>query len=99
MRRKGSRYENTRPFSDEKGFNGYRERKLTSPPGIVEHTVLHTDRIDSLADSYYKKDRRWWRIMDANSEFLYGFELLDEDMHGDVVVIPASIPSSAEKGK
>ncbi len=90
MRRKGSRYENTRSFSAEKGFNGYRERRLSSPPGVVEHTVLHTDRLDHLANDYYKSDRRWWRVIDANAEFLYGFELLDEEMQGDVVVIPAS---------
>ncbi|MEN8177715.1 MAG: hypothetical protein ABFS39_03765 [Pseudomonadota bacterium] len=90
MRRKGSRYENTRSFSAEKDFNGYRERPLSSPPGVVEHTVLHTDRLDHLANDYYKSDRRWWRVMDANAEFLYGFELLDDQMHGDVVAIPAS---------
>jgi hypothetical protein len=90
MRRKGSRYENTRPFSAAKGFAGYRERRLSSPPGLVEHSVLHTDRLDHLADAYYKSDRRWWRILDANAEFLYGFELLDESMQGDVIAIPTA---------
>ena len=90
MRRKGSRYENTKPFSEEKGFAGYRERKLTTPRGIVEHTVLHTDRLDHLANDYYKSDRRWWRVLDANAKALYGFELLDDEMTGDVIVIPAS---------
>lgn len=119
MKRKGSRYENTRPFSAEKGFSGFRERKLTTPPGIVEHTVLHTDRLDHLADSYYKNDRRWWRVMDANSAFLYGFELFNDkyqllqdtpeapedalhhkhDVLGDVIIIPASIPSAVENDK
>ena len=90
MRRKGSRYENTKPFGDPDVFPGYRERRLTSPPGLAEHTVLHSDRLDHLANDYYKSDRRWWRIMDANPAFLYGFELLDEPMHGDIVAIPAS---------
>ena len=90
MRRKGSRYEQTAAFSTDKGFSGYRERKLTSPRGLAEHTVLHTDRLDHLANDYYRSDRRWWRIMDANAEFLYGFELLDDEMHGDVITIPAS---------
>ena len=90
MRRKGSRYENTRPFDDDAVFPGFRERPLSTPPGVVEHTVLHTDRLDHLANDYYKSDRRWWRIMDANADFLYGFELLDEDMHGDLLAIPAA---------
>ncbi|WP_198264480.1 hypothetical protein [sulfur-oxidizing endosymbiont of Gigantopelta aegis] len=90
MRRKGSRYENTTAFSEASQFKGYRERQLNLPDGILEHTVLHTDRIDLLANAYYKSNRRWWRIMDANPEFLYGFELLDDDMQGDVIAIPAS---------
>jgi len=94
MRRKGSRYENTRPFSEQSGFAGFRERPISTAAGILEHTVLHTDRVDLLAQSYYQNDRRWWRVMDANAEFLYGFELLDEPMHGDVIVIPATREAS-----
>lgn len=90
MRRKGSRYENTQPFGSGSSFEGYREREVKLPAGIVEHTVLHTDRLDLLANAYYKEDRRWWRMMDANAEFLYGFEVLDEEMQGDVISIPAA---------
>lgn len=90
MRKKGSRYENTRPFSEQSGFAGFRERPISAAAGILEHTVLHTDRIDLLAQSYYQNDRRWWRVMDANAEFLYGVELLDEQMQGDVIAIPPS---------
>ncbi len=90
MRRKGSRYEKSNPFGEDSSFAGFRERKLSLPPGIVEHSVLHTDRLDLLANAYYKEDRRWWRILDANTDFMYGFEILDEDMHGDVVAIPAA---------
>ena len=79
MRLKDSRYKNTAAFSNDKGFSGYRERKLTSPQGLVEHTVLHTDRLDHMANDYYKNDRRWWRILDANTDLLYGFDLLGSD--------------------
>jgi hypothetical protein len=90
MRRKGSRYENTAAFSAEKGFSGFRERRLTHPPGLVEHTVADTDRLDHVANQYYRNDRRWWRVLDANADFLYCFELLDEEMYGDVITVPAS---------
>lgn len=76
MKRKGSRYEQTKPFSNKKGFDGYRERKVTTPPGLVEHSLLHMDRLDHMAGDYYKQDRRWWRILDANPDFLYGFDML-----------------------
>ncbi|WP_020588519.1 hypothetical protein [Desulfobacter curvatus] len=101
MKRKDSRYESSRSFSDEKGFNGYRERKVTTPSGIVEHTLLHTDRLDLMAADYYKQDRRWWRILDANPDFLYGFDMpgpgisngdSDENLsiHGDCIAVPAA---------
>ena len=112
MRLKGSRYEKTRSFSETKNFSGYRERKLLSPPGLVEHTLLHTDRLDHMANDYYKKDRRWWRILDANSEFIYGFDLLgadfiyetgtaDEDKYSDEDIYGdvIAIPSARETGR
>ena len=79
MRIKGSRYVSSRVFNENKEFKGFRERKLSTPPGLVEHALLHTDRLDHMANDYYKKDRRWWRILDANSEFMYGFDLLGMD--------------------
>jgi len=95
MRRKGSRYETSRAFSSDTEFKGFRERRPGIAPGVVEHTMLHTDRLDQLAADYYKEDRRWWRVLDANPEFLYGFDLFSEDMQGDIIVIPAS----REKGR
>ncbi len=90
MRRKGSRYENSKAFSQDKGFAGFRARQLSTATGIVEYTVLQNDRLDTLANNYYQNDQRWWRIMDANNSFLYGFELTNDDMQGDVLIIPAS---------
>jgi hypothetical protein len=90
MRRKGSRYENTKAFSKDKNFAGFRERTITSPAGILEYTLQNTDRTDLLSEAYYKNDRRWWRILDANSSFLYGFELLEEDNNGEMITIPSA---------
>ncbi|MBL4658869.1 MAG: hypothetical protein JKY19_00805 [Alcanivoracaceae bacterium] len=90
MIRKGSRYENTRPFSNAKGFAGTRARELSIPEGIIEYSITDADRLDLLANNYYKNDRRWWRILDANTEVLYGFELINQETLSDVIIIPAS---------
>jgi hypothetical protein len=95
MKRKGSRYENSRPFSNDKGFAGTRVRPLTTAEGIVEYTISSGDRMDHLANNYYKNDRRWWRILDANPAFLYGFELASKESQGDVIVIPSSQESES----
>jgi hypothetical protein len=79
MRLKGSRYSQSRPFSENKKFLGFRERELSDAAAVLEHTLLHSDRLDHLANDYYKKDRRWWRIVDANPDYLYGFDLLGSD--------------------
>ncbi|MBL4661553.1 MAG: hypothetical protein JKY19_14435 [Alcanivoracaceae bacterium] len=90
MIRKGSRYENTRAFNNDKDFAGSRARELNTPEGIVEYTITDSDRLDHLANNYYKNDSRWWRILDANVDLLYGFELINKDTQGDVIIIPSS---------
>ncbi len=90
MIRKGSRYENSRTFSRDKDFAGTRARELSTPEGIIEYSITDADRLDLLANNYYKNDRRWWRILDANTEVLYGFELINEKTLGDTIIIPAS---------
>ena len=55
---------------------------LNTPP-VIEHEVTAGDRLDLLALHYYQNDRLWWRIADANPEFLFAgplvFETLPED--------------------
>jgi hypothetical protein len=43
------------------------------------HTVEEIDRIDHLAYKYYKKPRKWWRICDANPEFMSPQALLEKE--------------------
>ena len=38
---------------------------------MIEHTVRIGDRLDLLARHYYNDGRQWWRILDANPEFLH----------------------------
>jgi hypothetical protein len=38
--------------------------------GIFLHTIDDGDRLDHLAYKYYQQPRKWWRICDANPEFL-----------------------------
>lgn len=77
---KGSRYEAARAFdsppSGEQPFPGVRPRPVTTPEGVIEHTVQAGDRLDLLARHYYNDDRLWWRIVDANPEISYGHDAL-----------------------
>jgi hypothetical protein len=34
------------------------------------HTIEDGDRLDHLANKYYNQPRTWWRICDANPEFM-----------------------------
>jgi hypothetical protein len=38
--------------------------------GTFRHTVEDVDRLDHLAYKYYQQPRKWWRISDANPEFM-----------------------------
>lgn len=42
------------------------------------HTIRQNDRLDSLAHEYFQEPRAWWRIVDANPEFLSPREMLSE---------------------
>jgi hypothetical protein len=46
------------------------------------------DRLDLLARHYYNNDRLWWRIVDANPEFLYAGDVVLDDMLGKSILIP-----------
>jgi len=43
------------------------------------HTVEELDRLDHLAYKYYKQPRKWWRICDANPDFMSPLALLGKD--------------------
>ena len=45
-------------------------RPLPEAPGTFRHTVEDVDRLDHLAYKYYRQPTKWWRMSDANPEFL-----------------------------
>lgn len=107
MARNKSRYADTLPFqADPRGnstFAGLRPRTIGPAPGVIEHTVSASERLDRLATHYYNNDRLWWRIGDANSGFLHAPDMLSDpdtaeagdgstddplDMVGHTILIP-----------
>lgn len=87
-----SRYGNAPAFSpDHSGrqqFAGVGPRQITTAPGIIEHIVSQGDRLDLLAGYYYNDPRLWWRIADANPEFIFAGLMVSAEMTGDTLVIP-----------
>jgi hypothetical protein len=47
--------------------------------GTFRHTLTGLDRLDHMAQTYYGKPRKWWRICDANPEFASPLGLLGQD--------------------
>ncbi|WP_347275086.1 hypothetical protein [Candidatus Kuenenia sp.] len=54
-------------------------RLLPEVSGAFLHTVEAVDRLDHLAYKYYKQPRKWWRICDANPEFMSPQALLGKE--------------------
>lgn len=69
-------------------FRGVRPRRIGPATGVVEHTVVQGNRLDTLAQHFYAEGRTWYRLVDANPEFVFAPKLLDEAMFGDVVLVP-----------
>lgn len=88
---KGSRYEQAKEFApneDGSRFPGLRPREITKATGVVEHVVTSGDRLDLLARHYYNDARLWWRIADANPEFIHAGRMLTEERLGQIILIP-----------
>ncbi|MDJ0801675.1 MAG: hypothetical protein QNI89_06880 [Desulfobacterales bacterium] len=92
MFQKGSRYDKALLFAptDEGGsvFEGIRPRSIGTAAGVIEHVVKSWDRLDLLAGHYYNDSRLWWRIVDANPDYLFGGDMLLEAMEGRIILIP-----------
>ena len=54
-------------------------RLLPTVSGTFLHTVEEVDRLEHLAFKYYQQPRSWWRICDANPEFMAPQALLGKE--------------------
>jgi hypothetical protein len=70
-------------------------RILPDAGGKFQHTIADGDRLDQLAFMYYQQPRKWWRICDANPEFLSPLELLGRGPLR-TVRIPLAVPTGAQ---
>ena len=92
---KGSRYESALGFAGENGkgpvFGGIRPRKIVPAAGVLEYTIKDGDRLDLLSLHFYDNTRRWWRILDANPQFIFGADLMLNEYIGETILIPRSM--------
>ena len=94
-----NRYQNVKPFFDQDGkpsqFPGGRAREIGAASGVLEYIVKSDDRLDLLALYFYVDSRKWWRILDANPELMFGPDLTLAEHVGDTILIPrASEPGA-----
>ena len=92
MIEKGSRYENPLGFTGDNGkdpvFKGIRPRKITTAAGVLEYTISEGDRLDLLALHFYNNSQKWWRILDANPQIIFGADLMLDEYVGETILIP-----------
>jgi len=91
---KESRYENTIGFSGETGkeppFKGLRPRTISPALGVLEYSIKEGDRLDLLSLHFYNNTHRWWRILDANPQLIFGADLMLDTYIGETILIPRS---------
>ncbi|MCY0096584.1 hypothetical protein [Hoeflea ulvae] len=75
-----NRYSTTAPFvpqiGDPNPFRGLKPRLVRTLPGYVEHTLAPSDRLDTLALSYFGDPRLWWAIAQANPAVFFPADLV-----------------------
>lgn len=86
----GSRYEDARAFDPAPPGVPELLRPRDVPPtdDVLEHTLAHGHRADTLAIDYYAEPRLWYRILDSNPQIMCGSDLEDPDLQGHILVIP-----------
>ena len=98
---KGSRYESAKEFAGENGkepvFGGIGPRKIGPAAGVLEYTVKEGDRLDLLSLHFYNNTRKWWRILDANPQIIFGADLMLTKYIGETILIPRSTESGGER--
>ncbi len=101
MIEKRSRDESAKQFAGENGketvFGGIRPRKIGPAAGVLEYTVKEGDRLDLLSLHFYNNTRRWWRILDANPQIIFGAELMLDKYIGETILIPRSSEYGGEQ--
>ena len=85
---KTSRYVGT-PTLEPGHVKKTRPRAIPFIRGIIEHRLTQDDRLDRLAEYYYRDPAKWWLILDANPDIIFGGELDMGNYSGKVIVIPA----------
>lgn len=95
-----SRYHNPKAFIPEPGsafrFRGIMPRFIETAEGVIEHSFKEWDRMDLLSLNYYSDTDLWWKILDANPEYLCAIDLEDFSPDGSksyaekVILIPAA---------
>lgn len=80
---KGSRYrklpEVVLAGADGRPRRAVEPRPLPPAPGVLLHTLAEGERLDTIANAYYRQPRKWWQICDANPEFLSPLALLGQE--------------------
>ena len=71
-------------------------RLLPAVSGTFLHTVEGVDRLEHLAFKYYQQPRNWWRICDANPEFMAPQALLGKE---PIVTVRFPLALESEEGQ
>jgi hypothetical protein len=80
-------------------FPGLRPRPIGPATPVVEHTIRAADRHDLTVRYYHEDDRLWWRLVDANPEFLVGRDLFADCLGGVLVLDPSEEPVTSQIGR
>ena len=64
---------------DDRELESKSIRLLADVTGKFQHIIEEGDRLDHLSFKYYKQPRNWWRICDANPEFMSPQALLGKE--------------------
>lgn len=78
-------------------FKGVKPRPIPSATPVLEHSVAMKDRLDQLAQNYYRNPRDWTRLAAANPDEIFAENLIwspdppktnGTELAGHVLLVP-----------
>jgi len=78
-------------------FKGVKPRPLPAATPVLEHKIAMKERLDQLAQNYYRNPRDWTRLAAANPEDIFAEDLIwhpepaaenGSELAGHVLLVP-----------
>lgn len=100
---RGSRYKFMQSFEPNENldqpYKGLRARPVGPAEGVLEHVIVNKDRLDTLGYYFYGEPRNWYRLAEANPDYLFAEDMIYKNTLDDAeTALAEAADATADNG-